>query len=543
MFSKIYIFLTRSWYSKRYINVWTLTTLVVTLLIATPIIFILSHIFLEPSDAWLHIKQTRLNEYIYNTVTLVFGVASLSFFLGVVPAWLVCVYNFPGRKFFEWALILPLAIPVYIMSYTYADMFSSTGLIRKIFGSDSFLLFEFKSLFGAIISFSFALYPYIYLMAKNAFKQQSVLVLGVSRLFSYSHVSIFARVALPLAFPAISAGALLVIMEVFSDYGTVSYCTTPTFTVGIFQAWYALEDSQAAMRLSAILLCPAFSLWLLRWLIIRNKKYHVDSSQFNNYRFGQISKFSRYFIFTMCSIIFFFTFVFPVGQLIYWGCQTATEVIDKNFVSLAINSIFLALSTACIALFIAIVVSYTVKIRTTRMTRYLAAISKSGYTLPAAVVAISAMTMCKWFDDSLGVLTGMILSNTLVALMFGYIVRFLAVTFEPINSGFKNVGHTVTQACFSLGSSPSRTLLVHLQMMKPYLLSALVLIFIDILKEFNLTFLVGPTFDTLATDAYSRAISDEAVPYSSCSALTIICISSFFLLFGKISLDRLGKKS
>lgn len=498
---------------------------------------------LEPSEAWLHIKQTRLKEYINNTIMLILGVGSLSFILGTIPAWLVSVYQFPGRKFFEWALILPLAIPVYIMAYTYADMFSSTGLLKKTFGANNFLLFEFKSLWGAILAFAFSLYPYIYFIAKNSFKQQAVLVLGVSRLFNYSHIKIFTKVALPLAFPAFSAGTLLVIMEVLSDYGTVHYCTTPTFTVGIFQAWYSFEDSQAAMRLSALLLCPAFTLWFLRWLIIRNKHYHVETSQFNSYRFGNISGFAKFCIFTTCSTIFFFTFVLPVGQLSYWAWQTASQVIDNSYLHLVKNSILLALSTASIALTIAVIITYTVKIRTTRLNYYLCSVSKSGYTLPAAVIAISAMTMCKWYDDSIGMWTNTALSNTLFALMFGYIVRFLAVAFEPVNTGFRNIGENITHACFSLGSKPKRTLFVHLQMMKPYLLSALVLIFIDILKEFNLTFIVGPTFQTLATDSYSRAISDEAIPHSSCAAMTIILISSFFLLFGKMSLDKLGKKT
>ncbi|BBM83868.1 ABC transporter permease [Candidatus Uabimicrobium amorphum] len=542
LFHKIRNILFHSWYSKRYFNSWTISSLAVSLLIAAPIFFIISHVFLEPSDAWLHIKKTWLNEYIRNTLLLVVGTAFFTFVLGVVPAWLVSVYRFPGHKFFEWAFVLPLAVPVYIMSYTYADMFSSTGLMRKIFGRESFLLFEFKSLSGAIICFSFSLYPYVYLMAKNAFKQQSALVLSACRLFCHSHFSIFIKTAIPLAFPAISAGLLLVVMEVMSDYGTVSYCTCPTFTVGIFKAWYSLEDSQAAMRLSAILLCPAFSLWILRWFVVRNRLHDHDVNVGENRRFGRPSFLANTIIVSLCSLMLFFTFVLPVSQLIYWAYQTAGEVVNSAFLSLVKTSVCLALGTAFITLTIAVLITYTVKIRHTYLAQGVAFVSKSGYTLPAAVVAISAMTMCKWFDDSIGEWSGWFLSNSTAALVFAYAVRFLAVAFEPVNSGFVNVGHSVTQTCFSLGSKPLRTLVVHLQMMKAYLFSALVLIFVDILKEFNLTFLVGPTYETLATDAYSRAISEEAIPHSSCSALTIIFISSVFLLCGKMGLNRLNNK-
>lgn len=535
----------------RYWNKWTLGMGGSALFVALPLFFILFYLFQAESDTWRFFKQSSLlNTYFKNTVWFVGLTGLLSAIFGILPAWFVSTYRFPFSSVLEWALILPLAIPVYVMAYTYSGIFDITGVLqttlRTIFGwkRGEYAFFEIKSFLGLVFVFSVALYPYVYLLARDSFRQQTSIVLEISRLFGYSSVRAFCKVALPLALPSIFLGVFLVQMECLSDYGTVTYYGVSTYTVGIYKAWYGYQDKNAAMQLTARLLLFALVVSVLFWWVVRHqKRYQLYLHQFKPER-TPLSSYRAILACGVCLIPFLLGFLIPVLQLLYWMFQTHQQFSLTVWLPLIRNSFLLAFGTAILTVFLAVLIGYTLKIYENRWTLFFSKVATMGYVLPSSVVAFSVMSLCHFFDQQMGQFLSLFLSNSLIALLFAYVVRFLTVAFHSVEAGFTKVGKKIDEVSFSLGTSPLKTLLtINLPLMKYSLLSAIILVFLDVLKEFNLTFLVGPSFETLATATYSLAITHEDMAESSVLALLIICMGIFILTFAKFILETPNKNS
>lgn len=519
---------------KFLLNRWSLIAIFIAILVIFPLGIIFLNIFSGPGESWEHIKNTVLGSYISNTIILVIGTGLLTFLIGVSTAWFVSVFDFPGRKFMEWGLILPLSIPTYIMAFSYAGILDFTGPIQS-FLRNSFNVhiadrIGIMNIYGAIFVISIALFPYVYLVARASFSYQSANILEAGRVLGSSLRKTFFRLALPVSRPAIIAGLSLVIFEVLNDYGAVKYYGVPTFTTGIFRAWFSLGEAKTAVYLSALLMIFVFAAILTERIQRGNLKYEFESSPRAITRITP-SFITKLLLSIICWIVFLTAFFFPFLQLLYWSIQTAPHTINSNFFYLIGNSFMLAAITSLVCVVAGLLMLYSVRLNKNIFLRFISKIASIGYAVPGAVIAVGVLIPLLELDKKIisvgeslfNVNLGLVLTGTLMSLVFAYIVRFLAVGYNPIDSGFKKIGDKVDQVSRTLGAGPLRTLLkIDLPLLKGAILSAGILVFVDVLKELPLTLILRPfNFHTLATKTFELA-SDELVAQSANSALIII---------------------
>lgn len=515
---------------------WTGAATLIALVLSIPILVVAAGAFAVTGDTWSHLAATVLPGYVRNTVLLVLGAGALALVIGTATAWLVATCEFPGRRIFEWALILPLSVPAYIAAYTYAGIFDVTGPVQRLLRllpgwSDRIYYLDVMRFETVLLIFGLVLYPYVYLIARTTFLGQSRTALEASRTLGRGGWSTFFRVALPLARPALAAGVALVAMEVLNDYGAVAYYGVPTFTTGIFRSWLALGDLDAAIRLAASLMVIVFCILGLERLMRRGKRVEEGSAAHRPLRRLPLRGTRAVLATAVCLLPLLFGFIVPVTQLGYWAASTASEVIGLEFLRLVSNTFLLAVGGALICVLLALVLAYTARLH---RTHYMSLVSRTavlGYSIPGAVIAVGVLVSFGWFDRALGsvlqqttgISAGLILSGSLAALLFAYAVRFLAVALLPVEAGFEQQCRNLDEASRSLGIPPFATLRrVALPLLRRTLLGALILVFVDVLKEIPLTLVLRPfNFDTLATKAYQLAV-DEQVAESANAALVVI---------------------
>jgi iron(III) transport system permease protein len=516
---------------------WTVLMLMAVAMVLLPIASILAGILGESSDTWRHLASTVLWEYTRNSALLALGVGLLTLVIGVGTAWLVATCDFPGRRILETALILPLAIPTYIIAFTYAEIFAHTGPLQRTLqlvfdpSTTASLRVSLMSLGGATVMLALVLYPYVYLITRASFLKQSGGILETSRIMGKDAWGTFFRVALPMARPAVVAGVTLVLMEVLNEYGAVKYFGVPTFTTGIFRAWFALGDGPAAIRLSGCLLLFVFLLILAERLQRGRARFDYGSARFRPVVPYRLEGGRALLAFLACALPVLFGFVVPVFQLGAWAIQVAPEALDGGFARLTLNSFGLALAAALAAVVTSVIIVYAVRLSPTPVLRLVSRAASLGYSVPGAVIAVGVMIpfirIDRWISGlwgaTMGQPLGLVLTGTVLALIFAYVVRFLAVSLNPVDSGFERVCGNLDETARSLGAAPLRTLFqVDLPMLKGTLAAAGLLVFVDVLKELPLTLILRPfDFDTLATAAFQLA-SDEQVARSALPALLII---------------------
>jgi len=398
---------------------------------------------------------------------------------------------------------------------------------------------------------SLVLYPYVYLLARAAFLEQSVCVIEVSRTLGCSAWSSFYRVALPLARPAIVAGLSLALMETLADYGTVSYFGLGVFTTGIFRTWFGLGDSAAAAKLAAILLLFVFTLIVIeRWS--RNRaQYHHTTNRYRQLPQFQLTGFRALIAFVGCLLPLLFGFLLPASQLGLWALDTYTVMVDASFIRLTLNTILLGLSTAVLAVLLALFFAYGKRVLASKLVFASVRVVATGYALPGTIIAVGVIIPLAWFDNTLDaymrnqfeISTGLLLSGTLFALMFAYLVRFLAVSIQSVESGLAKIRLSMDEAARSMGYKPAETLFrIHLPLMKGSVLTALLIVFVDVMKELPATLILRPfNFNTLAVRAFELA-SDERLADSSTAALMIVAVGLLpvILLSKSIASSRAG---
>lgn len=539
---------------------WTIGVMAIALLVATPVLFVLGNIFVNANEVWQHLAETVLWRYITNSFCLMIGVGCGVLVIGVGTAWLVTMCRFPGSRLFEWALLLSLAAPAYVLAYTYTDFLDFSGpvqsVLRSVFGWEygDYWFPNVRSLWGAIAMLTLVLYPYVYLLARVAFLEQSVCTLEASRSLGCRPWRSFATVALPLARPTIMAGLSLALMETLNDFGTVQYFGVETFTTGIYRTWFGLGNRVAAAQLAAFLLL--FVLWLIlleRWSRRRARYYQGVAAhrRLPSYPLQGIRAFGAGFA---CCLPLTLGFLLPAAILLDMTVKNATTTLDSRFWGFARHSFILAIITAILGVAIAVFMAYGLRLRSTVAMRFATRLAAMGYAVPGSVIAVGILipigqldnTIDAWMRSAFGLSTGLLLSGTVTALVYAYLVRFLAVSFSTVEASLGKIKPSLDDAARSLGYSPTDTLVnVHTPMMGGSLLTAGMLVFVDVMKELPATMIVRPfNFDTLAVRVYNLA-SDERLTEASGSALAIVAVGIIpvILLSWRIARSRQSQNS
>ena len=516
------------------------------LILSVPILTIAFSVFEPPGENWQHLKDTVLPEYLGNSLLLTFGVGSGTLLIGVSTAWLTAMCRFPGKNLFVWLLLLPMAMPAYIVAYTYTGMFDFAGPVQTTIRDwtgwryQEYYFPQIRSMGGAIAMLSLVLYPYVYLLGRSTFLEQSVGVMEVSRTLDCGPWTVFYRVALPLARPAIVAGLSLALMETLADYGTVAYFGLGVFTTGIFRTWFGLGDYNSAAKLAALLLLFVFVLIVMERVSRNKAQYHNSSGKLTRFSEYRLQGFKAWGAFAICAIPIFLGFFLPAAQLSLWAMETWSEMVDDRFFELIRNSFLLGLGAALISVILALFLGYGKRILPGKTTIVSIRTASIGYAIPGTVIAVGVIIPFAWLDvridafmkSSFGISSGLILSGTIVAVMFAYVVRFLAISLQTVESGLDKIKPSMDDAARSLGYRPRETLFkIHIPLMKSSTLTALMIVFVDVMKELPATLILRPfDFNTLAVRAFELA-SDERLADSSTAALTIVIVGLLPVIF------------
>ena len=498
---------------------WRLATNLVLAAILLPLVLVASRSFMLDTSNLRHIASNLLPLYLWNTSILVIGTSLVALVLGVSTAWFVTIYEFPFRRKFEWVLILPLSIPTFINAIAYVGLTDYAGPIRIFLrwaGTDLYM--DIMNHTGAILVMSLVLYPYVYVTSRSAFLLQSASLIEVSRSLGQSMNKTFRKVVLPLAWPAIFAGLILVIMEVLNDYGVVTYFGIPTFTVGIFRSWLALGDLSTAIFLSMVVLTFVVILLIIEFSANRKKKVTHDKAERT---LSRIKPKHKWLIFSICLIPVIAGFIIPVAQLLWWFILAYAPDIWAELAMLAGNTALLGFLSSIIITALSILLVYTFRLVNKQgIKKTITKLPMLGYAMPGAVIAIGIVACILMINPNL-------IYSGLIALIFGYTVRFFAVGYGSIESGFEKIPREIDDAAVSLGSNTLRNLLkVHLPVLKPVLVGALIMVFVDVAKELPITLMLRPfNYETLATNAFQYA-KDEMAPRSASASLLIIFAST-----------------
>lgn len=528
-------------------NGWAILSSIFILMIVLPNINVITHLFNKPNENWYHIKEFLLKDYIINTVIICSFTGLFTMIIGTSLAWLVSAYEFPMRKFFRWALILPLSIPPYIAAYTYAGMLGYTGVIQTFLRNNlgmevSQKYFDIMSLKGSIFIFTIFLLPYVYMVVRSYLEKQSASLIENARLLGENSLGIFFRVVIPICRIVIVSGVTLVILEVLSDYGVVSYFGIQTFSTAIFTSWFSMSDVNSSLRLAAILLLAVFVVINAEKFLRGRRKYSATNTKIRSLSRKKLNKFYGTLAFSYCMIILSLGFIIPTAQLLKWAIMSYSKVLNEDFFVLMYNSLWVAVVSSLLIVIMAIIIANFTRINDNLLSKLYSKITLIGYSIPGAVIAITMVTFFVDLDKNLEWLykiidpnsPTLVLSASLVMLIFAYLVRFLAVGYQSIEGGFEKVGKKFYEASRTLGYSKTSTFfLIDLPMIKPAILGAFSLVFVDIIKELPLALLLRPfNFHTLSTKVFNYA-NDEMIVEASIPSLIIILLSfiTIFLLY------------
>ena len=508
------------------LNGWTVVAVFVGLFLFLPMAEVLWHLT-SPAENWEHLRDTVLGRYLKGSIILVLGTAGLSLFLGVSTAWLGASCEFPGRKFFEWLLVLPLAIPTYIAAYAYFDLLDRlTPLliwVRTNISAEAMTWLSDTMVYPiTIVVLAAVLYPYVYLAARSAFTQQNSQCIEAARTLGHGPYSIFWRVALPLARPAIVGGVALVIMETLNDYGAVKHFGIPTFTTGIFRTWVSMGDLPGALRLAACLMALILFLLMLEKCLRLGAKFHKNSQAdrpFERYALGQ----AKAVLAILCCLLpLMIGFMLPLSRLAYWASLTAGKVLDATFLKLTVNSVGVSTAAGLATVMLALFLAYTARYFGSRIVGATNRLAILGYAVPGAVIAMGILLVAGQVTRS----TGWVLTGSITALVLACIVRFIAVAWQPIDFGMERNCVQINNAARSLGATASRSLFeVNVPLLRNSLVAAWLFVFVDTMKELPLTLILRPAnFNTLSTKTYDLVYQSK-IPESSVPALCIILVS------------------
>jgi iron(III) transport system permease protein len=502
---------------------WQLAATFIACLVLAPLVVVLSSLFSPADGVWEHLVETVLIELLTNTVWLVLGVGIGTAVLGVSLAWLTAICEFPGRKLFDWALVLPLALPAYVIAFVSIGLLDFTGPVqthlRAWLGVEDVWFPKIRSTGGVIVVMTLAFYPYIYLLARNAFVTQGRRGIEAARSLGHSEWSAFFRVALPMARPWIVAGLMLALMETLADFGTVSTFNYDTFTTAIYKAWFGLFSLPAAAQLSSILVLIVFVFLLVEQQLRSRSRYvQVEKQSVPNDRIT-LRGARGWLAFAYSLLVLSVAFLIPVIQLVVWTYGIMGHDLDNRYFGFLSHSILLGGIASLIATGCAVVLVYTNRLSNRLWTRVMVRMATLGYALPGAVLAVGGIILVTWVDKQLigwaktlfNLEIGLFITGTLFAILLAYLARFLVVAHSPVESAMQRITPSIDETSRSLSLSGITMLRkVHLPLLRGGLLTAAVLVFVDVMKEMPITLMTRPFgWDTLAVRIFEMTSEGE----------------------------------
>lgn len=516
---------------------WSLTALIVAALVALPLLSVFGLALSGSGDVWAHLVSTVLGNYIRTSLLLMLGVGVGVAVIGAGTAWLTSACRFPGVRVFEWALLLPLAVPAYIVAYIYTDILEFAGpvqgALRDLMGwktARDYWFPEIRSLEGAIVVMVLTLYPYVYLLARSSFLEQTATLLDAGRVLGNGPWRNFFRVALPLARPAIVVGVSLALMETLNDFGTVDFFAVQTFTAGIYDVWLNMNSMAGAAQLATVLLLFVFLLITAERLARRGRRFDMKAGRKKTH-VHDLKGWLAVAAILACLLPVLFGFLLPMSVLFSHAMVFYEDSLNSGFWRHAGHSLLVSSLVALVSTVLGLVLGYGARLSGSVLTRYASRVASIGYAVPGSVLAVGIMLPLTQFDRSLNILSirfldlslGLVLSGTVFALIYGYSARFMALSLGSVESGLARITPSMDGAARTLGANRSETLRrVHLPLLRRFLLTAILIVFVDSMKELPITMLLRPfNFDTLATYTHQFA-RNELFEEAALGALAIV---------------------
>lgn len=540
-------------FKQIFFNPWVIFPFLIFLVFLSPLLVVLASLFGNYSDNWNHLLTYVLSSYVFNSLFLIFGVSIIASILGVGSAWIVSNYNFLGKSFFEWALILPLAVPPYILAYTFTGLFDSYGsannLVRELFSLNSNYIFfpNIRNIYGAIIVFSFTLYPYIYLATRMALINQSRSILEVGKTLGLNKLGIVFKLALPMIRPAIIAGLMLVIMETLSDFGAVEHFAIPTFTTGIFRTWYGLYDLQTAMQLSSLLLIFVTFFIFIERLSRKNISYTSGSPIYGEIMKVKLKGYKNILAFLICLIPLLVGFVLPILELSNWAINYKLDFFNEDFLKNSANTIYLAVIAAIFCTFLTLLMNFSIRVQKNNFLFFMSSSLTLGYAIPGLILAIGIMQIFNFLDNYFfSTLFNFVLTGSILGLVIAYIIKAYALSNSVIEPAYLRVSPYMDDIAKTLNASNLKLLKnIHLPLLKTSFLTSIVLVISEVIKELPATLILRPfNFDTLAVSTYIYA-SEERMYEAAAPSIAIVLVGliPIYFLSKTIRSSRPGNKS
>ena len=539
-------------FKQIFFNPWVIFPFLIFLVFLSPLLVVVASLFGNYSDNWNHLLTYVLSSYVFNSLFLIFGVSIIASILGVGSAWIVSNYNFLGKSFFEWALILPLAVPPYILAYTFTGLFDSYGsannLVRELFSLNLNYIFfpNIRNIYGAIIVFSFTLYPYIYLATRMALINQSRSILEVGKTLGLNKLGIVFKLALPMIRPAIIAGLMLVIMETLSDFGAVEHFAIPTFTTGIFRTWYGLYDLQTAMQLSSLLLIFVTFFIFIERLSRKNISYTSGSPIYGEIMKVKLKGYKNILAFLICLIPLLVGFVLPILELSNWAINYKLDFFNEDFLKNSANTIYLAVIAAIFCTFLTLLMNFSIRVQKNNFLFFMSSSLTLGYAIPGLILAIGIMQIFNFLDNYFfSTLFDFVLTGSILGLIVAYIIKAYALSNSVIEPAYLRVSPYMDDIAKTLNASNLKLLKnIHLPLLKTSFLTSIVLVISEVIKELPATLILRPfNFDTLAVSTYIYA-SEERMYEAAAPSIAIVLVGliPIYFLTKTIRSSRPGNK-
>ncbi len=527
----------------RNFNVWFLSSLLVSIIVSIPILTVLTSFFEDTSNYYEILKDTFLFEYVSNSFILLFFVLIFTFLIGTTSAYLVSFFEFPLSNFFKWALILSFAVPPYIYAYSLTAFFENYGtaftILKNLFGDANYNknIPKFDGMFGAILSITFSLYAYVYILARASFLYQSQNLIDLGRNLGFSKFKSFYKIILPAARPAIVAGLSLVAMETLAEFGAVDFFSINTLTTGIYNSWITFDDLAFANRISSFLLLFIFSLFIIENLSRKKARYHLNvRGGFKQKDKTKLYGGKSFLAFTFCFFIFFLSFLFPLSQMLYWTIKFPENFFDLPMIDLLLNTLYLVILSSLVLIVFSLISNYGNRVSKNKTLDILSTLSISGYAIPGVILAIAFITFIAWFDNSIIKFLGFtsikkFFIGSILGLVLVYFIRFYSLAFNGIKSGYEKINISVDESAYLLGYSKRKTFMnIHIPFLRNSLLFIIILVSLEIIRELPITLILRPfNFETFATTAYISA-SEDLLEAAAVPSLFLILIASLFII-------------
>jgi len=524
-------------------NIWYLCSFLISLIVIIPVITVFTSYFENTSEYFEVLKNTFLFKYITNSFVLLFGVLFLTLIIGVTTAYLVSFYIFPWSNFFKWALILGFAVPPYIYAYSLTAFFENYGtaftILKTLFGEYNYNLHipKFDGMIGAILSISFSIYAYVYILTTASFYYQSNNLIELGKNLGFSKAKSLFKIILPSARPAIIAGLSLVAMETLSDFGAVDFFSINTLTTAIYNSWLSFDDLAFSNQLSFYLLIFIFALFIIEKFSRKKAKYHSPvQGGFKLKQKIKLNGFKSFLAFLICFTIFFLSFVFPITQMLYWTIIYPKNFFDLNILNLFTNTILLVSLSSLLLIIFSFITNYGNRVNKSKFLNLLTTISISGYALPGVILAVAYITFVAWFDDTIIKFFELqsikkVFIGSILGLILAYFVRFYSLSCNGIKSSYERLNKTIDESAYLAGYSKLKTFLnIHIPYLRSSIFFVIILISLEIIRELPITLILRPfNFETFATTAYIYA-SQDLLEAAAVPSLFLVLVASLFIL-------------